>query len=443
MSAMASSNWVRRGALVLISTLALACSGDDSGETRDGSFSGTAVSTTTTTAGASTAAVTMTSAAGTDPSTTEAPNPVCGNGQIDDGEECDDGNDSDNDACLNTCTFATCGDGVTWDGMEECDDGNADDTDSCVAGCLNAACGDGFVQNRVEACDDGNDVDDDECTNVCTLASCGDGILQDGEECDDGNMEDGDACPTNCLNATCGDGYVQDGVEDCDDAGESETCNADCTPAACGDNIVNMAAGEECDDGNAEDTDMCVSGCLNATCGDGYVYDGVEECDDGNDVDDDECKNDCTLNQCTPSGQRAPLNTIGNDSASGCWNGNPCQYDQYQWSSSHGQNFQAFNQGFTCSGALTCVENVGITTYAGSSVCQGDWDVECDGEIVGKIQTLNKACTGSAMNNGCSISFPPRECANIRLVAVQDGNNAAGCCGGSQPDSMVTSVSAW
>ena len=31
-------------------------------------------------------------------------------------ERCDDGNDIDSDACLNTCAPAVCGDGVIWDG---------------------------------------------------------------------------------------------------------------------------------------------------------------------------------------------------------------------------------------------------------------------------------------------------------------------------------------
>ena len=34
----------------------------------------------------------------------------CGNGVIDAGETCDDGNLSDSDACLSTCVVATCGD---------------------------------------------------------------------------------------------------------------------------------------------------------------------------------------------------------------------------------------------------------------------------------------------------------------------------------------------
>ncbi len=51
------------------------------------------------------------------------------------GEECDDGNFSESDACLNDCTFATCSDGVVHVGTEECDDGNVTEGDGCDAHC--------------------------------------------------------------------------------------------------------------------------------------------------------------------------------------------------------------------------------------------------------------------------------------------------------------------
>ncbi|MAO84704.1 MAG: hypothetical protein CMH50_12620, partial [Myxococcales bacterium] len=34
---------------------------------------------------------------------------LCGNGVIDDGESCDDGNSDDQDACRNNCAAARCG----------------------------------------------------------------------------------------------------------------------------------------------------------------------------------------------------------------------------------------------------------------------------------------------------------------------------------------------
>ncbi len=52
-----------------------------------------------------------------------------------------------------------------------------------------ADCGDGQVQVG-EQCDDGNDENSDECTNACLLPMCGDGFVGPNEECDDGNQKD-------------------------------------------------------------------------------------------------------------------------------------------------------------------------------------------------------------------------------------------------------------
>lgn len=91
---------------------------------------------------------------------------------------------------------------------------------------------------------------------------CGDGNIDANEECDDGpaNADDG-ACTSLCVVATCGDALVYAGVEECDDAGESATCNADCSAAECGDSILNLTAGEECDDGGVAPGDFCDGAC--------------------------------------------------------------------------------------------------------------------------------------------------------------------------------------
>jgi cysteine-rich repeat protein len=58
----------------------------------------------------------------------------------------------------------------------------------------------------------------------------------------------------------CGDGTVE-GTEVCDDMGESATCDDDCTLPECGDGVLNVTAGEECDDGNTTDGDGCGATC--------------------------------------------------------------------------------------------------------------------------------------------------------------------------------------
>jgi cysteine-rich repeat protein len=81
---------------------------------------------------------------------------------------------------------------------------------------------------------------------------CGDGVVEGAEECDDGNADNSDDCLDTCVLATCGDGFVRAGVE-------------------------------ACDDGNDQDTDACLSSCVKATCGDGFVHKNVEQCDNGDD----------------------------------------------------------------------------------------------------------------------------------------------------------------
>jgi cysteine-rich repeat protein len=157
--------------------------------------------------------------------------PVCGDGKLQRGEPCDDGNNIDGDGCDTNCTITACGNGIVTAG-EACDDGNKIDGDGCDTNCTVTACGNG-IATADEECDDGNAIDGDGCDNNCKTTGCGNGITTAGEECDDGNAIDGDGCDTNCTRTACGNGVT--------------------------------TAGEECDDGNAIDGDGCNS-CRFAAC---------------------------------------------------------------------------------------------------------------------------------------------------------------------------------
>jgi cysteine-rich repeat protein len=70
---------------------------------------------------------------------------------------------------------ATCGDGIFDDLTEECDDGNNDDGDGCSADCVTEYCGDGIINNG-EDCEDGNNCDEgcnfiDPTAPICTIDS--------------------------------------------------------------------------------------------------------------------------------------------------------------------------------------------------------------------------------------------------------------------------------
>ena len=63
-------------------------------------------------------------------------------------------------------------------------------------------CGDGVVQAG-EQCDDGNAVSSDGCSATCQTEQvqqnlCGNSVLEVGEQCDDGNIKDNDGCSSTC-----------------------------------------------------------------------------------------------------------------------------------------------------------------------------------------------------------------------------------------------------
>jgi cysteine-rich repeat protein len=193
--------------------------------------------------------------------------PGCGDDVVDvgAGETCDPpgspagGNGND---CRNDCTV--CGDGVVDPG-EGCDDGNGNDNDDCSNDCIAPGCGDGTVDVKDgETCDppgspaggNGND-----CRNDCTV--CGDGVVDPGEDCDDQDGIDIDECRNDCSEPFCGDGRIDAQLsETCDPPGfigglNGQICRVDCT--VCGDGIVDP--GEDCDDGNGNTFDECRNDC--------------------------------------------------------------------------------------------------------------------------------------------------------------------------------------
>src|SRR5262249_20348022 len=68
-----------------------------------------------------------------------------------------------------------------------------------------ALCGNGSLDPG-EQCDDGNLVDDDGCDSNCTLPACGNGVVDATEECDDANRSNGDQCENDCTSPHCGNG---------------------------------------------------------------------------------------------------------------------------------------------------------------------------------------------------------------------------------------------
>jgi len=199
--------------------------------------------------------------------------PICGDGTIDAGEQCDDGpSNADDAACTAGCQTAVCGDTLVLAGVEGCDDGNVDDGDGCSADCQLESCGDSKVQGQ-EECDDGNAADDDACLSTCKNAVCGDSAVFAGmEECDDGNMVDTDACLATCKAAKCGDMVVQDTVDECDDGNMSnaDMCTNMCKLPTCMDKLVDgKETDEDCGGGTCPKCALGKKCLVGADCGSG------------------------------------------------------------------------------------------------------------------------------------------------------------------------------
>ena len=272
----------------------------------------------------------------------------CGNGRVDTGEACDDGNILSGDGCSPTCGNEACGNGDVEPG-ERCDDGNTSNGDGCSADCLSLeTCGNGIKDVKgggttAEGCDDGNTANGDGCRADCKALEfcgnslvdvnevcddgmpvggpcspdcqsglgCGNGFLDPGEQCDDGNTADNDDCRfPSCKHAVCGDGVENTAgirFEQCDGGTtgiptETADCNIDCTDSVCGDGKVNQTDDEECDNGTMSDSASCDNDCTTPVCGDNHVNamtTPAEQCDPGTvGADVAACDSDCTTPAC-------------------------------------------------------------------------------------------------------------------------------------------------
>lgn len=241
---------------------------------------------------------------------------ICGDGNLDPGEECDDGNQQDDDECLPGCTWA-CGDGVV-NAVELCDTGIAagqpgacptgcDDSNACTTDTLvGSTCLAECVHGDISTCadDDGccpsacNETSDNDCS-----AQCDNGVIEPGETCDPIS-----SCPTTCDDQnTC----TADSM-----AGDPSTCDAVCTNtsiAACTGGDGCCPAG--CD--NTTDTD-CSANCGNSVLEAGETCDPPGTCPTSCD-DNDFCTTD------TMTGSAANCNVdCSNPVISSCNGGDGC-----------------------------------------------------------------------------------------------------------------------
>lgn len=147
------------------------------------------------------------------------PGPVCGDGNVDPGEDCDDSLEG----CVD-CQV-TCGDGLLYAAIEGCDDGNLNDGDGCSSSCVVETCSMGEIDCAGTCVDPLTDESNcGACGTVCDAGeSCNAGVCEMGPpvcseptetDCS-GTCVDTDADVNNCgacANVCPADNTCDDGV---------------------------------------------------------------------------------------------------------------------------------------------------------------------------------------------------------------------------------------
>ncbi len=184
--------------------------------------------------------------------------PVCGNGEVEQTESCDDGNLVNGDQCSAECQDEGCvAETPGFPGVSLCNDGVGCTLDTCNAAthscehvfscddgiaCTNDLCVGEQCQNTPDdsLCSDGNVCTDDICsgTTGCQFVSVP-GPCDDGESCTINDQCSGGFCSGDAQNCMiCGDGVLDNG-ELCDHNGNNgvtgDNCGTDCTFSTCGD----------------------------------------------------------------------------------------------------------------------------------------------------------------------------------------------------------------
>jgi len=182
-------------------------------------------------------------------------------------------------------------------------------------------------------------------------------------------------CPGGCP-PTCGDGSVG-GTEACDDGDTSDTHRSVNSLDDDGFCVIDPVAGNLCK--------------LN-TCGDGYLYVGVEDCDDGNVINGDGCSSTCTSEACPDNEEENSAGSTGTEwDTTGTTNrvqtgvGACCPLDQ-------------------CSLGGSCLpSNTRDSTY--------NW--ACDDERTGVPNPTGFACDSTGDNDGYKINGNDALCCSI------------------------------
>ncbi len=315
----------------------------------------------------------------------------CGNGDVEVGEECDDGNNATGDCCAPDCRLeeagSSCEDGKVCNGADFCDgDGRcnvhpnspcpgADDDGNCAESCSDLLEGCVAPDPNGSPCDDGVFCNGDD---ACTNGVCG---VHSGDPCQgaDGDFD----CTETCNEATDACTAADPDGSDCDD---NKFCNGDdqCSGGSC-----SLHAGDPCPgaDGDSDCSERCaelVNACEaldpnGSSCVDGLFCNGADACSNG------VCSQHAGGACPGPDGDgncAESCNEQTDSCAAADTNGSPC------------------DDGLFCNGADFC--SGGICSQHAGSPCPG---ADGDGNCAEACNETSDACTapdpnGSACNDG-------------------------------------------
>ncbi|HXC50953.1 MAG TPA: hypothetical protein VN634_08720 [Candidatus Limnocylindrales bacterium] len=341
----------------------------------------------------------------------------CGNGLVEQLEQCDDGNVEDGDCCASDCTreadASPCSDGLLCDGDDSCSGGfcivhtldpcpGVDGDSNCSESCSDTVEGCESADPDASPCDDGLFCDGlDRCSGGVCATHNGDPCRgPDGDgDCAESCKESSDSCSGVDPNGTvCDDGLFCNGADQC----QFGTCSVHAGNACTGpDGDSNCA--ESCSESRKSCSGPDPNG---SACNDGLFCTGADTCSGGTCSmhAGNACKGSDGDSNCVESCNEAAKNCAGSDP-----NGSPC------------------NDGLFCNGSDTC-SGGSCSVHSGNPCAGADGDGNCSESCNESADSCTAADANASPCNDGLFCNGPDTCSG-GSCSVHSGNPCAGADG--------------